>query len=971
LPLLAPRGCIWRRPTALYERRSTGPGREAKLTSEAATRKRHIDTALRLAGWNLADPTQVLEEYEIDLVSAGAMPLLAADVAAGPFSGRQFADYVLLVRGRVAAVIEAKRTAKDAQLGQEQALQYARHIQRLQGGAIPLVFYTNGQDLWMWDTEGYPPTKVRGYPTQLDLEWLHQRHDTRKPLSVELIDTEIAGREYQIAAIRAVLERIEASRRRFLLVMATGTGKTRTAMGLIDVLLRAHWAKRVLFLVDRIALRDQAIDAFRDHLLDSPHWPRTEGHRAETQWAANRRLYCTTYPTMLNLIEGGTSPETWISPHFFDLVIADESHRSIYNTYQAVLDWFSAIKLGLTATPRDHIEHDTFALFDCDAGDPTFAYTYEQAVAHDPPYLSDFRVLKVRSRFQLEGIQGGTLPPQVQKKLVAEGKDPAEIDFEGSDLERKVTNAGTNVVIVREFMEESIKDPTGTLPGKSIFFAISTGHARRLAEIFDRLYPEHAGRLARVLVSEDPRVHGKGGLLDQFKNDDMPRVAVSVDMLDTGVDVPEVVNLVFAKPVFSYTKFWQMIGRGTRVLDRKKLKPWCPAKDEFLIIDCWGNFDFFKMKPKGREPGEQVALPVRLFRTRLDALEAAIATARDDVAADVIADLRADLATLPANNAVVAEARADLAPLAADGFWSHLTAATIGLLRTTVAPVLRARPAVEPKGMRFETEAAALVTAMLGGHTAQVEALRESLVEQVAELPLTVNTVAAERLRIEAARRASWWTSAQPADVRDLALRLGPLMRFRQPPRVSMVRLDLEDLRVIKETVEFGPEHEGLSTASYRARIEAEVRALVDAHPVMARIAAGEEPGDHELAELAALLRGLDPSITAEVLRQVYDLRSARLVALLRHVLGLERLPSWQQAVTAAFGEFIARHTTLTELQLRFLATLQTFLLQNRRLDRKNLLDAPFTQVHPKGIRGVFSGPELDEVLALAEGLVA
>ncbi len=941
------------------------------MTTEAATRKTLIDEALRLAGWNLADRSQVIEEHEIDLVAIGAVPPLAADIAAGPYTGKQFADYALLVRGRIAAVVEAKRTAKDAQLGQEQALQYAQHIQAHQGGPIPLVLYTNGHDLWMWESDHYPPVKVRGYPTPLDLDWIDQRRASRKPLSVELIDTSIAGREYQIAAIRSVLEGVERKRRKFLLVMATGTGKTRTAMGLVDVLLRAHWAKRVLFLVDRVALRDQAIDAFREHLPDSPYWPRTEGHSVESTWAGNRRLYCTTYPTMLNVIEGGTSTDTFLSPHFFDLVIADESHRSVYNTYKAVLDWFNGITLGLTATPRDHIDHDTFDLFACETNDPTFAFTYEQAVKHDPPYLSDFEVLKVRSKYQLEGIQGGVLPPQLQKKLIAEGKDPSEIDFEGSDLERKVTNSGTNVVIVREFMEESIKDPTGTLPGKSIIFAISKGHARRLAEIFDQLYPEHAGRLARVLVSEDPRVHGKGGLLDQFKKNDMPRVAISVDMLDTGVDVPEVVNLVFAKPVFSYTKFWQMIGRGTRVLDPKKLKPWCPAKSKFLIIDCWGNFDFFKMNPKGREPGEQVALPVRLFHARLDELEVALAQDRADVADLAVADLRADVATLPVNNAIVAEARADLAPLADDGFWSNLTAAKIGLLRSVVAPVLRARPAVETKGMRFETEAVELVTAMLAGQKAQIEALRESLVEQVSELPLSVNTVAAERTTVQAALRADWWAVAEPSDVRDLAVRLAPLMRFRQPPRDPMMRLDLSDVTVIKERVEFGPENEGITTSGYRTRIEAEVRALVDAHPVMARIASGEEPTEGEMQALAEILRGLDPTITAEVLRAVYDLRSARLVRLLRHVLGLERLPSWPEAVTSAFDDFVARHTTLTELQHRFLGTLKTFVLQNRRVERKDLVDAPFTQLHPKGIRGVFAGAELHEVVALAEGLVA
>ncbi len=941
------------------------------MPSEAETRKTLIDTALSLAGWNLADPTQVVEEYVIDLVAAGVAAPLAADAPPGSHYGKQYADYALLSRGRVLAVVEAKRTSKDAELGKEQALTYARHIQLLQGGRPPFVLYTNGHDLHLWETGDYPPVKVQGFPTPMDLEWMEMRRQTRRPLSIELIDTSISGRDYQVGAIRAVLEGIETRRRNFLLVMATGTGKTRTAMGLIDVLMRAHWAKRVLFLVDRIALRDQAIDAFKEHLPDSPHWPRIEGTTVERDWAANRRLYCATYPTMLNLIQAGTTPETWISPHFFDLVIADESHRSIYNVYRAVLDWFSCLRLGLTATPRDHIDHDTFALFDCDSHDPTYAYTFQQAVEHEPPYLSDFEVLKVRSKFQLEGIQGGTLPPAVQKKLIAEGKGPSEIDFEGTDLERKVTNAGTNALIVREFMEECIKDPTGTLPGKSIFFAISMGHARRLAALFDRLYPEHAGKLARVLVSEDRFVYGKGGLLDQFKHQDMPRVAISVDMLDTGPVIPEVVNLVFAKPVYSYTKFWQMIGRGTRVIDPAKAKPWCPDKDRFLIIDCWGNFDFFQMHPKGKEPGEQVPLPVRLFRARLDLLEAAMAAIRPDAVDVAVRGMRADLDALPPNNAVVAEASATLARVQEPGFWSHLGPAEIGLLRSVVAPVLRVRTGVESKGMRFEIEVVDLTTALVVDNVDAVETLRESVVGQVSELPLSVNVVAAQSALITAVQQSSWWDEPTPAALAGLAARLGPLMRFRQQPRDPMMSLDLADLTVVKEAVDFGPEHEGMTTAAYRARVEAYVRALVEENEVMRRISEGQEPGEAEIQALAELLASQDPAITEEVLRKVYDVRSARLVRLLRHVLGLEHIATWPEAVTAAFDEFIAAHTTLTELQIRFLQTLRTFLLQNRRLARKDLVDAPFTQLHPSGIRGVFRGVELAEVLELAEGLVA
>jgi type I restriction enzyme, R subunit len=376
----------------------------------------------------------------------------------------------------------------------------------------------------------------------------------RKSLTGELINTKIAGRDYQIRSIRAVMEAIEKRKRKFLLVKATGTGKTRTCIALVDSLMRAGWAERVLFLVDRIALRDQTLDAFKEHLPDEPRWPKP----SEKEIATDRCIYVSTYPSMLNVIRDGNKP---LSPHFFDLVIVDESHRSIYNTYQEILDYFNIITLGLTATPTDVIDNNTFQLFECEEGVPTFAYSYEETINHIPPYLCNFQVMKIKTKFQDEGISKRTISLEDQHKLILEGKEIEEIDYEGTEIEKKVINRGTNALIVREFMEESIKDSNGVLPGKTIFFCISKAHARRMEEIFDSLSPEYKGELAKVIVSEDPRVYRQGGLLSQFKNNDLPRVALSVDMLDTGIDIRELTNLVFAKPVYSYTKFWQMIGR--------------------------------------------------------------------------------------------------------------------------------------------------------------------------------------------------------------------------------------------------------------------------------------------------------------------------------------------------------------------------------------------------------------------------
>jgi type I restriction enzyme R subunit len=934
--------------------------------TESQTRRELIDANLKLAGWNVRDPAHVTEELEIDLDVARAS---RAAEAVPSYGHHQFADYGLLLHGKPRAVVEAKRTSKDAELGKEQGLVYAQNLQAIHGGPIPFVSYTNGHDIFFWESDFYPPVKVPGFPTRDDLEWLEQRRETRKPLSVELINTDIAGRDYQIAAIRTILEAVEARKRNFLLVMATGTGKSRTSVALVDVMMRARWAKRVLFLVDRIALQEQALGAFRDFLPSEPRWPQ-EG---EKLFARDRRVYVTTYPTMLNLIQSGTKAKSYISPFFFDVVIADESHRSLYNVYKQVLGYFCAVKLGLTATPKDHVDHDTFKLFDCDVHDPTFAYSYEEAVEHDPPYLNDFEVLRVRSKFQLEGIKGGTLAPSVQKQLVAEGQDIEEIDFEGTDLERKVTNAGTNGLIVREFMEESIKDPSGVLPGKSIFFAISKGHARRLQELFDRMYPEHAGKLARVLVSDDRFVYGKGGLLDQFKTNDFPRVAISVDMLDTGVDVPEVVNLVFAKPVYSYVKFWQMIGRGTRVLDvdPAKRRPWCQDKDKFLIIDCWGNFEFFKMNPEGREPGAQVPMPVRLFRSRLDKLEAALAAGREDIATKVKDDLRRDIAALPANNVVVAENSGTLATVADDQFWTHLKGEDIGFLRSVIGPVMRALSGADFKAMRFETAVVELGTALLAENKETFAAIKESVIEQVAELPLTVNIVAKEQDLIEEVQRPHFWSSPTDDKLRELAERLSPLMRFRQRRRDPMMKLDIGDLVALKEWIEFGPEHERMTTSAYRTRVESAVRALVKDNSVLQKLQTGASVSDGEMAELARILREQDPFVTEEMLRKVYDHRTARFVQFIKHILGLEELASWSETVTRAFDEFIATHNTLTALQIRFLQTLRTFILQNGKVERRDLIDAPFTRIHPQGIRGVFTPDQITEIIEFSERLVA
>ena len=932
------------------------------MSNESATRQQIIDHRLKEAGWDVRDRTQVVEEFAVTRT-----PDIHAKEELASSESREFSDYVLLGRnGKPLAVVEAKRTSKDAELGREQAKQYCTNIQTQNGGELPFCFYTNGHEIYFWNIGEAPPQRVHGFPTRQDLERLLYIRKHKKPLVNELINTDIAGRDYQIQAIRTVMEGIAQSRREFLLVMATGTGKTRTCIALVDALMRAGHVQRVLFLVDRIALRGQALDAFKEHIPDEPRWPEP----GEKSIATDRRIYVATYPTMLNIVR---DEENSLSPHFFDLVVVDESHRSIYNTYGEVLNYLHSLTLGLTATPRDVIDHNTFAVFHCEDGLPTFAFSYDEAINHTPPYLCDFRVLKIKTRFQDEGISKRSISLEDQKRLMLEGKDIEEIVYEGTDLERKVTNHATNALIVKEFMEESIKDPNGVLPGKTIFFCMSVAHARRIERIFDSLYPEYKGELAKVMVSDDPRVYGKGGLLDQFTRNDMPRVAISVDMLDTGIDVREIVNLVFAKPVFSYTKFWQMIGRGTRLLESNKIKAWCPEKDVFQVIDCWDNFDYFKLTPSGKEPKPQIPLPVRLVGARIDKIEAAQTLGQTTIADREIATLRDQIAALPGRSVAIMESRANLDKCHVETFWKPLTAEGIVFLRHAVQPLFRVVSQVDFKAMRFEKDVLEASLAQLKGEKEKYTALVQSLTAQISELPLSVNVVAQEAGLIHKAQTSHYWATITDLGFDDLVKRLGPLMHYRdgRGPNDGPAKFNFADVLKAKEHVEFGPEHESLSIAQYRKLVEEKINELTASNPILQKIRDGQNVTDEEAEDLATQLHDEHPHITLQLLRRVYHHQRASFIRFIRHILGIEILESFPDTVSKSIDQFIGEHPALTTRQLQFLRLLRDFLIERGNIEKRDLIQAPFTVIHPSGIRGVFSANEIDEILTLTESLVA
>jgi type I restriction enzyme, R subunit len=688
-------------------------------TPEQQARQR-IDNQLARAGWGKGS-LSFIEELLLkgSELKEPATPFLAGD---------EFVDYVLLdADRRPLAIVEAKKSSRDPLVGERQAADYADRIKAIQG-VEPFIFLANGNEVIFWHRRLYPPRRVSGFFTKDDLERIGFLDRFHEPLTNAEVDSRVVDRAYQTEAIKTVAERIETARRKFLLVLATGTGKTRVAIALVELLRRHKWIQRVLFLADRRELVKQALGSFKEYLPDVPRaW--IEGGEIDKE----ARIHAATYPGMMGLYHK-------LSPGYYDLIIADESHRSIYHRYKAILDHFDSLQLGLTATPTDFIEHNTFELFSCDEGAPTCYYGYDEAVRDR--YLVPYRPVHVaKTNFQVQGLQPGELPAEVDEQIRQQGIDPDDFSFEGTDLERSVTNTGTNDAMVREFMDQSIKDAVGTLPGKTIIFAVSHNHALELYKSFNRLYPDLQRRgLAKIIDSHMERAEKT---LDDFKNKDFPRVAISVDMLDTGIDVPSIRNLVFAKPVFSKVKFWQMIGRGTR----KWTDPVSGAeKADFLIIDHWDNFAYFQVNTDGRIGSIAEPLPTRLFRLRLEKLQ--ILRGRTETAPTdaTLKQLQEMLGSLPLINVNVAPRAEEIRSFIRDeAGWSPLDGAKVSHLSQTIAPLLRFSIVGTFAELQFENLTEQLTLAYLKADADEVNDLRERIQENLRLLPIDLPEVRLHR----------------------------------------------------------------------------------------------------------------------------------------------------------------------------------------------------------------------------------
>lgn len=921
--------------------------------NEAAARKSRIDPALKAAGWDVENPTQVGIEIPVDGYDAE------------PWNG--VTDYCLYrPNGEVIAVVEAKKQSRNPNVAREQVRYYVTEIpkQQAQQTFTPFAFLTNGVDTYFWDVEtGAPPRLVAGFFTPADLERLLYLRQNQTPLSLSAISTSIAGRTYQQEAIRRVTETFALNRRRALLVMATGTGKTRTTVALVDLFLRTNQARRVLFLADRDALVDQALkDGFRAHLPGEPS-DRIFTHTIDD----TKRLYVATLQTMNRCF-------TRFSPGYFDLVVVDEAHRSIFNRAAELWDYFDARMIGLTATPADFIDRDTFRIFDCSDGVPTFLYDYTKAVAEGT--LVDFHLYQAKTGFQRDGIKGAKLTEAQRNALIEQGIDPDELDYSGTEIERTVSNTDTLRAQWDEFMDVCTKDASGQVPGKSIVFAMTQKHAERLRAVFEEMYPQFPD-MAQVITSDTERVRDGtygDGLITKFKKNDMPRIAISVDMLDTGVDVPEIVNLAFMKPVQSRIKLWQMIGRGTRNDAACRFRDRLPerGKTEFKIIDFWQN-DFERKEDE--TPAAVVPVLVTIFNTRLKLLEALLGQQDAPDTQQIKADLRQMVGRIPTDTFAVKRVYPEIEAAWTDTFWRHVTPAGVAFLRAKVGPLLRLASGVDVAGETFTSKVERLKAQVLQ-HSPQ-PALLQSIAEDVSLLPGFVHTDAATKPACDLCLSASGLQTASLAALSDVVARLVPQMKNKRERPSAFVVLDLPDFIASSGYITLSENGERVYVQEYRRRVEERIEALADQHPTIAALRDGQEVSDAQLVELERTLRGLlggtDVELTADNIRRAYGVKAGSFLAFLRHLLALESLPDYDTVVQRAWEQHIAAHAPAYDAnQIKFLRAVESVFLRKRRLDLADLYDdRSLLNFGQDAVERLFTQDQISDVLAFTAQLAA
>lgn len=925
--------------------------------NEAQTREYLIDQYLREAGWRVPPAKTKKEKAEAALRRTGVA--LEVEVT-GMRNDKEvgYVDYVLWGDdGRPLALVEAKRTSKDSAIGKRQAELYADCLEAVHGQR-PVIFYTNGHQIYLWD-DGfrYPPRLVSGFYTKDELQRLIQRRTTAVRLDQMTVTKEIVDRDYQEAAIRHLAEQLTDRRRKGLLVMATGTGKTRTAIAIVDLLMRANWAKRVLFLADRVSLVNQAVKNFKKHLPDA-----NPVNLLEEKDAAFNRVVVSTYQTMMSQIDDFAGDERTFSVGHFDMVIIDEAHRSVYAKFGAIFNYFDSLLLGLTATPKDEVDRNTYNLFDLADGVPTYAYDLKDAV--DDGYLVPYEAVSYPTGFTRDGIRYDDLPPEEQERwdmLDWGDSDDVPEGVSASAINKWLFNRDTVDAVLKNLMENGIKVAGGDRLGKTIIFAKNQKHARFIAERFDHHYPHLAGKFAEIVMSGVPYVQT---LIDDFgEAEKAPHIAISVDMLDTGIDVPEVVNLVFFKLVRSKTKFFQMIGRGTRL--RPNLFGPDDDKTHFVIFDHCLNFEFFDQHPEGIKTPMPVPLSERLFNHRLTLLSQLRSREHDDEGARELAEglrdeLHGRVAAMSPDNFLVRPEREHVERFAQRTAWDNLTMRDIATLENHIAHLPTTQEDDPESAKRFDNLVLQMQIALGGGGEGAFRKLQERVIEIAAVLEdyLNIDMVKQQRELIFALQEEAYWETISVRKLEKLRLALRGIVHYVPTKERKILYTDLTDTLTAATKVESGLSMEGVNKALYKKKVEQFIRARLSL-PVIKKIREAEPLTAADLTALEEIFFAADELGTREEFEAAYGTEQ-NLGVFIRKLVGLDR-----KAANRKFSRYLDEKT-FTADQIEFVRYLIDQLTQAGVVEIGQFYERPFIHIHPQGLDGVFSDEnEIERLLAL------
>ena len=922
--------------------------------NEAETRDYFIDLLLKEAGW----PLDQNRDREFPVTG---MP---------NNNGEGFADYVLWGDdGKPLGIIEAKRTKRNPQEGEQQAKLYADCLETM-FGQRPVIFYSNGYEHWIWDDKNYPPRQVQGFYKKAELELLIQRRLTRRSLQEASINETIVERFYQTRAIRKIGESFEKDHeRKSLLVMATGSGKTRTVIALCDMLIRSNWVKRVLFLADRIALVNQTANVFKKFLPDAG------AVNLITEKDTEGRVYVSTYPTMMGLINETKDSGRRFGVGHFDLVVIDEAHRSVFQKYRAIFDYFDSLLVGLTATPKDEIDKNTYGLFDLETGVPTDAYDLDEAVKDG--YLVPPKAVSVPLKFEREGIKYNDLTEEEKdewdaKEWDEEGNIPEKV--EAAAVNKWLFNIDTVDKVLEHVMTRGQCVAGGDLLGKTILFAKNQAHAEFIKERFDKNYPHYKGEFARIITFKTEYAQS---LIDNFSNKDkFPQIAISVDMLDTGIDVPEVVNLVFFKLVRSKTKFWQMVGRGTRL---------CPDlfgpgldKEFFYIFDYCQNLEYFSQNPEGSAGSLVESLSTKLFKARLELVGELDEKSEDTVVKEVVLTeydpeterqvqlqvthlLHTQVASMNLDNFVVRAKRRTVEKFAKKEAWETLSDKDRQELAHEIAslPTQMERESEEAK--RFDLLILNLQLALLGQEPAY-ERLRDQVVKiaGLLEEKHTIPMVGKQMTYIQDVQTEEWWQDVTVPMLEVIRRRLRDLVQFIEKKERKPIYTNFEDKMGDEANIELS-EFVGQDTFErFRDKARAFLRKHLDIDAVR-KLHTNEPLSTGDLNDLERVLT--DNKIGKSKYIDQAKQENESFGIFVRTLVGLNR-----EVAKGLFNDFLIG-TSYNSNQIEFINLIINQLVEHGIVEVSLLYESPFTDIAPRGPEAIFTADQIQKIIRLLDDI--